>query len=1019
MKFKQLFIPAIAVALAFQPLSEAAAAGMEKYDYSVPVDPWPETFGAHRAVINVKKAADVVELDYDWRRPDRNVDRHRFIIVNAATGDTVPNISRLEVDNDKCNILFGPVTAPGDYYFYYLPHRLNSGHGGSDGEYLKPEDEPSAQWLALTRQKRKFEKAKVRGVEARSAFDSFYPMEVPATADELDAYVRKNRRDIYLFAEDRTQPVRMKSRVPLKWLSVPPAEAFSGQCAPNEYYTFQIAAWHPSKDLAGLSYRATPLTSGRDTIPASALTCFNLEGVNSQGSSFVKTIDVAAGRVQPLWFGVDVSPDQKAGIYKGKITVTTADGVSASVPVSIQVAGTPIADRGDSRPELLSRLRWLNSTLGISDEPIKPYSPVEYSGGVITTTGRTLTPGKAGGLPVSVTAGGHELLADGIRLVVSKDGRELSFPLSSPRVVEKTPGHIVLNYTGKEDGINLDVEANMEFDGRITYRCRLSSPVDVSLDDVRLDIPVVTAASPYFMGLGLPGQLTPRNYTGKWDTPETTVNNYGISVPTSKKSNWLWPFDSFWIGGVDAGIHCEFLGDGYSGPLLNLYRPAYPDAWNNGGRGGFRIERDDSTTLVTAYSGSRVLPADSVISFDFAMLTTPVKPINYRSQFTDRYYHNGSKPTPDEADVAAGVKIINVHHANELNPFINYPFLSVDEMKDFTRTWHDRGCKVKLYYTLRELTTALPELWAIRSLGEEILLGGRGGGYSWLQEHMVDDYTPQWYSYLGGENNHGIMADAAVLTSESGSRWYNYYVEGLAWLVRNLDIDGLYLDDVSFGRDMLKRMRRAMDSVKPGCILDLHSNTGFSRGPAIQYAEFFPYIDKVWFGESFLYDSMDPANWIVESSGIPFGLMGDMLHRGGNPWLGMQYGMTVRYPWYTEGVSCDPRAVWRVWDDFNIADSRMIGFWEKDVPVTTTDNDVKVTVYSRPGHALLSIGNYTDSVRAVGLDIDWDALGIDGSTARLTAPAIDHFQNARQWSPGDTISVEPRKGYLIYLDSEK
>ena len=284
---------------------------------------------------------------------------------------------------------------------------------------------------------------------------------------------------------------------------------------------------------------------------------------------------------------------------------------------------------------------------------------------------------------------------------------------------------------------------------------------------------------------------------------------------------------------------------------------------------------------------------------------------------------------------------------------------------------------------------------------------------------MVDDYTPQWYSYLGGENNHGIMADAAVLTSESGSRWYNYYVEGLAWLVRNLDIDGLYLDDVSFGRDMLKRMRRAMDSVKPGCILDLHSNTGFSRGPAIQYAEFFPYIDKVWFGESFLYDSMDPANWIVESSGIPFGLMGDMLHRGGNPWLGMQYGMTVRYPWYTEGVSCDPRAVWRVWDDFNIADSRMIGFWEKDVPVTTTDNDVKVTVYSRPGHALLSIGNYTDSVRAVGLDIDWDALGIDGSTARLTAPAIDHFQNARQWSPGDTISVEPRKGYLIYLDSEK
>ena len=87
-----------------------------------------------------------------------------------------------------------------------------------------------------------------------------------------------------------------------------------------------------------------------------------------------------------------------------------------------------------------------------------------------------------------------------------------------------------------------------------------------------------------------------------------------------------------------------------------------------------------------------------------------------------------------------------------------------------------------------------------------------------------------------------------------------------------------------------------MDSVKPGCLIDLHSNTGFSKGPANQYAEYFPYLDKVWFGESFLYNKMTPANWLVESSGIPFGLMGDMLYRGGNRWLGMQYGMAVRYP---------------------------------------------------------------------------------------------------------------------------
>ena len=38
------------------------------------------------------------------------------------------------------------------------------------------------------------------------------------------------------------------------------------------------------------------------------------------------------------------------------------------------------------------------------------------------------------------------------------------------------------------------------------------------------------------------------------------------------------------------------------------------------------------------------------------------------------------------------------------------------------------GRKVKIYYTVRELTTHLPELWALRSLGDEVLADGPGGG---------------------------------------------------------------------------------------------------------------------------------------------------------------------------------------------------------------------------------------------------------------------------------------------------
>lgn len=230
-----------------------------------------------------------------------------------------------------------------------------------------------------------------------------------------------------------------------------------------------------------------------------------------------------------------------------------------------------------------------------------------------------------------------------------------------------------------------------------------------------------------------------------------------------------------------------------------------------------------------------------------------------------------------------------------------------------------------------------------------------------------------------------------------------------------MDIDGLYLDDVSYDRRTVKRIRKVLDNTKPGCLIDLHSNTGFSKGPANQYTEFFPYMDKLWFGESFMYDEMPPENWLVEVSGIPFGLMGDMLHAGGNRWLGMLFGMTVRHPWMTEGITCDPRPVWKIWDEFQIQKAEMIGFWE-DLPlVTTNDDDVKVTTYVKKDSVLLSIGNFSDLPKTVSLDIDFEKLGMDKENIRLYAPAIQDFQQKKSWSHGEGVRVDGKKGWIIYL----
>ena len=986
----------------------------QEYIYTTPLYPWDESFGNHRAVIRVTNSTNIAELFFFWRRHDKDAGNHKFIIINASNGDTIQNINRVTVNNELCHIQFGPIRDKGIYYFYYLPYEVQAGWGFFNKNYFPKEKEPDRVWLRNVSGEKNLLRAEVQKVESRTAFDSFYPMEIIATKAEEDIYL-KEKEPFYLFPEDRKFPVRMKKFVPYKWIKQKKAMPFIGTAQPNEFYVFQIGVWAPFKEIKNLQYKVSNLkTQSGEIISAKLFTCFNKEGVDPYGNSFTKTINIDTGNIQALWFGIDIDKNQKRGLYEGAITISDNTGYSKKIPLKIMVDGNILNDRGDSEIWRHSRLRWLNSTLGISEQPIAPYTNLIIQDNQIKILGRNLVLDNHSGLPSKINSWGNEILASPIQFIIeTKEGiKDLK---ANTRLLSQTNAQAKYLITATYNEIQIETILTIEFDGWINYVYTLTPKKNISVKDIRLEIALKNNIAQLFMGAGLSGQAIPRYYKAKWEAPEEIINNSGVTLPALKNSNWLWPFDSFWMGNVHAGIHCELRGSSYSGPLLNLYHPSYPKSWDNNGKGGFYLSTGDTAGKMVVYSGSRELIANNPINFEFAFLLTPVKEINYISQFKERYYHNGENPVPNDEDIRAGIKVINVHHANEMNPVINYPFIATAKMKSFVQNWHKRGVKVKMYYTVRELTNAVTEIWALRSLGDEILGSGKGGGFPWLREHFDSDYTPQWYQHYNSLEETGFTADASILTSTGDSRWYNYYIEGLAWLVKNIDIDGLYLDDVAFDRRILQRMKRAMNTVKPDCFIDLHSNTGFSRGPAIQYAEFFPYVVKLWFGESFLYNKMTPENWLIEVSGIPYGLMGDMLHAGGNRWLGMQYGMTVRQPWMTEGIVVDPRPIWKIWDEFDIQKSKMIGFWETNTPVKTNNNNVKITTYLKSGISLISIGNYDDEAKEITLNYDWRQLGIDSQKAKLIAPEIKGFQSAVELPSKSVIKIEPRKGWLFYL----
>ena len=115
----------------------------------------------------------------------------------------------------------------------------------------------------------------------------------------------------------------------------------------------------------------------------------------------------------------------------------------------------------------------------------------------------------------------------------------------------------------------------------------------------------------------------------------------------------------------------------------------------------------------------------------------------------------------------------------------------------------------------------------------------------------------------------------------------------------------------------------------------------------------------------------------------------------------------------------DPRPLWKVWDEFGMTDSEMIGYWSKNCPVTTNDEKIIATVYKRKRAALISIASWADMDKDIRISIDWKKLGIDSAKATLIAPEIRNFQPSRvlkiAGGAADELPVEKGKGWILIV----
>ena len=192
-------------------------------------------------------------------------------------------------------------------------------------------------------------------------------------------------------------------------------------------------------------------------------------------------------------------------------------------------------------------------------------------------------------------------------------------------------------------------------------------------------------------------------------------------------------------------------------------------------------------------------------------------------------------------------------------------------------------------------------------------------------------------------------------------------------------------------------------------------------------------------GEGFDYWGSTPEWWLLETSGLPFGITGDMIREGTtggtgpgkgcpdpNRWLGMVFGMGTRLGFGTPlgaNVTAAPNVqevvpVWQFWKQYSLADSEMVGWWSDpaDLLVTTSDPDVKATAFAlrHENTVVVALANFGNATKSVTLSFS-PAIEVTG---QIEAPAVEAYQPARTFAAAEPVPCASKRGWLLVVGAK-
>ena len=374
------------------------------------------------------------------------------------------------------------------------------------------------------------------------SFHGFTTMEFTALPSEAAALVdatRSTSQDGHrVFMTDRLHHVRIfkpragaSSALPAVWARHGTEILnLTGVAYVGEFYTFQVGIYTPEAAAVNLTLQFGDLkqvnVNGHASvdgtvasISAASFRCFNTGGVDEHGLAFTKIFSVnGGGSVGSMWVGVQIPTDASVGLYAASMVLNANGALPKTLALSLDIQPAPgggsLPFAGDGDVYKMSRLRWLDSTVGIDDTVPHPFAPLVVVDGAaglrVQLLNKVITIG-ADGLIKAATVTAHkvrrgitveqtyEAISDGVTFeLYSAGGTVVPLTVKKPAAVtSRSASDLQWSAILAADGVEVEVNGTVDFTSYVGMAVALSGTA--SLSDVRLRVRVPSDNARYVL----------------------------------------------------------------------------------------------------------------------------------------------------------------------------------------------------------------------------------------------------------------------------------------------------------------------------------------------------------------------------------------------------------------------------------------------------------------------------------------------------------------------------------------